>query len=99
MSLPTLAENVSGHDARPILFGLFADGSGETRFLGLDGAPFGDLRARSERPRFSPSGDWYGRWAVQPLHGILTPRTDPEDRGVCPEDIVVLRPRHHVRRS
>ncbi|MBB5760411.1 hypothetical protein HNR01_000006 [Methylorubrum rhodesianum] len=97
MSLPTPADTVLSPDARPILFGLFADGSGEARFVGLDSAPFGEFRSLSERPRFSASSDWYGRWAVPPLHGTLTSVAKRDDRGVCPEDIVILRPHRRTR--
>lgn len=99
MPLPALAMNASSDDARPILFGLLADGSAETRFVGLKDAPWGDGRAASARPRFSPSGDWYGRWAIQSLYGTLGTQAVPMDRGVRPEDIVIIGPRRHVRRS
>nr|WP_318284407.1 hypothetical protein [Methylobacterium sp. NI91] len=90
MPLPALAMNASNDDARPILFGLLADGSGEARFAGLTDAPWGNDRASSARPRFSPSSDWYGRWRIQTLHGTLEPGAAAMDRGVCPEDIVIL---------
>ena len=98
MSLPAPAMNASSDDTQPILFGLLTDGSGETRFAGLNEAPWGGGRASSARPRFSPSGDWYGRWAIQLLHGTLAPQVAPMNRGVCPEDILVLGPRRHGQR-
>jgi len=96
MPLPTLAKNPSDRDVQPILFGLLADGSGEARFAGT---PFALVGPSSEAARFSPSRDWYGRWAVQPLHGSLQRDATRMDRGVCPEDIVILGPRRHTRRS
>lgn len=95
MSLPNLAKNASDRDVQTILFGLLADGSGEARFGA--GAPI-DVGPSLEAARFSPSRDWYGRWAVQPLHGILAPDATRMDRVVCPEDIVILGPRRHARR-
>ncbi|CAO4186400.1 hypothetical protein [Methylorubrum extorquens] len=95
MSLPNLAKNASDRDVQPILFGLLADGSGEARFGA--GAPI-EVGPSSEAARFSPSRDWYGRWAVQPLHGNLAPDATRMDRVVCPEDIVILGPRRHARR-
>ncbi|WHQ70630.1 hypothetical protein [Methylorubrum extorquens] len=95
MSLPNLAKNVSDHDVQTIVFGLLADGSGEARFAG---APIEPAGPSWEAARFSPSRDWYGRWAVQPLHGILKQDATPMDRVVCPEDIVILGPRRHARR-
>lgn len=97
MSLPNLAKNASNRDGQPILFGLLADGSGETRFVGA-GAPFEPAGRSSQAARFSPSRDWYGRWAVQPLHGILKQDATRTDRAVCPEDIVILGRRRHTRR-
>ncbi|MEH3117395.1 MAG: hypothetical protein PGN25_07245 [Methylorubrum populi] len=89
MSLPDLADAASSGDARPILFGLFADGSGDARFALVGGAEAPPSRGLPGRPRFSPAGDWYGRWAVQPLHGVLAQRPG-ESGGVCPDDIVVV---------
>ncbi|CAO4136958.1 hypothetical protein [Methylorubrum extorquens] len=96
MSLPNLAKNTSDRDVQPILFGLLADGSGEARFAG-PGTPI-EVGPSSEAAWFSPSRDWYGRWAVQPLHGILKQDATRMDRVVCPEDIVILGPRRHARR-
>ncbi|TFZ58950.1 hypothetical protein E4V01_10305 [Methylorubrum sp. Q1] len=96
MSLPNLAKNASDRDVQPILFGLLADGSGEARFAGA-GTPIEPVGI-SEATRFSPSRDWYGRWAVQPLHGILKSDATRTDRVVCPEDIVILGPHRHGRR-
>lgn len=96
MSLPNLAKNAPDRDVQPILFGLLADGSGEARFGA--GLPIDPAGISSEAVRFSPSRDWYGRWAVQPLHGILKPDATRTDRVVCPEDIVILGPRRPARR-
>jgi hypothetical protein len=95
MSLPNPAKNASDRDVPTILFGLLADGSGEARFAG---APIEPAGPSSEAARFSPSRDWYGRWAVQPLHGILKQDATRMDRVVCSEDIVILGPRRHARR-
>lgn len=99
MSPTHCAETASNRDPQPILFGLLADGSDEARFACLRAAAFGGGPVSPELSRFSPSDDWYGRWAVRPLHGTLTPRAKRVESGVCPEDIVVLGPRHQARRS
>ncbi|KQQ27232.1 hypothetical protein ASF53_20310 [Methylobacterium sp. Leaf123] len=98
MSLPNLAKNASDRDLQPILFGLLEDGSGEARFAGAGGA-FEPVGPSSEAGWFSPSRDWYGRWAVRPLHGILKPDATRGERVVCPEDIVILAPRRYTRRA
>lgn len=88
MSVSDRATTASTGKAHSILFGLLADGSGNARFRSLDGR----RPAAGPEPSsggFSPSDDWYGRWAVQPLHGVLAPLAGSAD-GVCPHDIVVL---------
>ncbi|MBB2961663.1 hypothetical protein FHU13_002047 [Methylobacterium sp. R2-1] len=90
MSLTNCAEKVSNRKVQPILFGLLSDGSGEVRFACLRSAAFESGPASRESSRFSPSSDWYGRWAVQPLHGTLMQKARRVERSVCPDDIVVL---------
>lgn len=90
MPLPEPAHDVSQSGARTTLFGLFADGSGEARFAPIDDVPFAASPGRTCRDaRFSPAGDWYGRWAVTPLHGILAGCSRPT-AGINPEDVVVV---------
>lgn len=96
MSLSDLAHNAPTGGAGPILFGLFADGSGDARFAFAGGRPFEPSRGSSDRADYSPAGDWYGRWAVQPLQGRLAERSE-QVGGVCPDDIVVTTRRRSRR--
>ncbi|MBD8905893.1 hypothetical protein MZTS_03945 [Methylorubrum zatmanii] len=91
MSLPDLATNASRSGSRPILFGLLADGSGAARFS-AGPAPLMPSPGEPACSRFSPSADWYGRWAVRPLRGVLAAGPDAA-APIRPEDIVVLAPR------
>lgn len=97
MPLPNRASNTANRDVHTILFGLLADGTGQARFSLNGGSLLDPARASSEPPHFSPSRDWYGRWVVRPLHGTLMRDAKPMDGGVCPDDIVVLRPRRPAR--
>ncbi|MGW5960245.1 hypothetical protein [Methylorubrum thiocyanatum] len=99
MPLPNRATNAANRDAHPILFGLLADGSGEARFTQSGGTPLDPVRASPDALHFSPSRDWYGRWDVRPLHGTLMQDAERMDGSVCPDDIVVLRPRRPARRA
>ena len=89
MPLSDRATIASNREAHPILFGLFADGSGESRFRLPDAGRLTASSGLAGGPGFSPSGDWYGRWTVTPLHGVLATPAAPAGT-VCPDDIVVL---------
>lgn len=89
MSLSDRATIAPNREAHPILFGLFADGSGESRFRLPDAARLTASPGLAGGSGFSPSGDWYGRWTVRPLHGVLATNAAPAGT-VCPDDIVVL---------
>lgn len=86
MSLFDRATIAPNREAQPILFGLFADGSGASRFRLPDAARLTASSGVAGGSGFSPSGDWYGHWTVRPLHGVLAAPAGT----ICPDDIVVL---------
>lgn len=93
MTLPESAMNASQGGLHPVLFGLLADGSGEARFAGCP-AVHASSPVDPGWSHFSPSGDWYGRWAVRPLRGVLAEPPNAGAGSVSPEDIVILAPRN-----